>query len=341
MKILSNDVFPQENFETIDIENLLNEGRRIIENIQKGDYTEGECYLTFSPVSKNVRFISSDFFRSIVNNKKPGISLDPRPGEAGHLLQMIGENWYPWLWSRCYEKNSNNLESWCNLFLDISEEVKPQDLPKPGDFHTFFLYLACLEHTFRINPEMEKNIKDQYFNYEWPDLPVCGLQIRRGELVPKDGDIGKGWNGRPLYSLDDYMHKARLMCENLNTNYIFISTDSKEAVEYLVGKYPEYNFLTNGYDRNLFIRYNGGGAYLELESDLRKDPNIIKHYTESCISDLLALSMCQGYVGGMTWSEYGICGWFLQMVKQKKITPYINIEGTLDLNGASVGMLLK
>ena len=51
--------------------------------------------------------------------------------------------------------------------------------------------------------------------------------------------------------------------------------------------------------------------------------------------------MCQGYVGGMSWSEYGICGWFLQMVKQKKITPYINIEGTLDLNGTSVGMLLK
>ena len=53
------------------------------------------------------------------------------------------------------------------------------------------------------------------------------------------------------------------------------------------------------------------------------------------------LSQCQGFVGGMKHSEYGVCGWLLQMVEQKSITPYYNLEGEFELNGSPVGMLLN
>jgi hypothetical protein len=61
-------------------------------------------------VSKNVRFISSDFFRSIVSNKKPRISYDTRPGEEGHLLQT-----------------EHLTHTWCKMLgLDIPESTNPE-----------------------------------------------------------------------------------------------------------------------------------------------------------------------------------------------------------------------
>jgi hypothetical protein len=174
----------------------------------------------------------------------------------------------------------------------------------------------------------------------FPEGPVCGLQIRRGEIVPKDGNIDNAWKIRDLFTLDQYMDATKKICNELGTNKIFVSSDSKETLEYLEKNYTEYEFISNRYDRSLFVRFEGDSSNVSLERDLQLNPKLIKHYTETCLIDLYMLSQCQGFVGGMKHSEYGICGWFLQMAEQKCITPYYNLEGEMELNGFPVGMLL-
>jgi hypothetical protein len=72
---------------------------------------------------------------------------------------------------------------------------------------SFFLYLACLSHVFRFNEGFGKHLLEKY-KAEFPEGPVCGLQIRRGEIVPKDGDINKSWKIRELFTLDDSLDKV-------------------------------------------------------------------------------------------------------------------------------------
>jgi hypothetical protein len=131
------------------------------------------------------------------------------------------------------------------------------------------------------------------------------------------------------------------VCEQLDTRDIFVSSDSSETIDYLKNNYKNYNFYMNKYDRNLFVRFQGDPSKVNLERDLQEDPSLIEHYTESCLIDLYVLSKCHGYVGGMRDSEYGICGWLLQMYQNKSITPYFNIEGEFKLDGYPVGMLLN
>jgi hypothetical protein len=159
--------------------------------------------------------------------------------------------------------------------------------------------------------------------------------------VPKDGDINKSWKIRELFTIDNYMVGAKEVCDRIGTKTIFVSSDSSETLEYLEENYPDYNFVVNKYDRSLFIRFQGDPSKVNLERDLQLNPKLIEHYTETCLIDLHMLSKCQGFVGGMKHSEYGACGWFLQMAEQKSITPYYNLEGNFELNGFPVGMLLN
>ena len=193
---------------------------------------------------------------------------------------------------------------------------------------------------FRFNDDFGKLLFEKY-KTEFPEEPVCGLQIRRGEIVPKDGDINKSWKIRELFSLDDYMVGAKEVCNKLGTKTIFVSSDSSETLDYLEENYSDYNFIVNKYDRSLFVRFQGDPSKVNLERDLQLNPKLIEHYTETCLIDLYMLSQCQGFVGGMKHSEYGVCGWFLQMIEQKSITPYYNLEGEFELNGSPVGMLLN
>jgi hypothetical protein len=335
-EINENYIFPQKNLQFIEIEDFLNYSKSQIIDTQKHSHNLSECYLSFYPLAKNVRFVSSYFYNSIKKGSKPVLSNYCRPGEDHYWSSKTGVSWYPWLWTR-YKNKTSNYDSWCELFQPIEqiEDINSENISKSST--NFYLYLACLDHVFRLNDELKNELSKSFMNYEWPDK-VCALQIRRGEIVPADGDISKGWNGRKLYSIDEYMKSAIEICDVIETKNIFISTDSIETIDYLVENYKDYNFLYNKFDRDFFIRYDGGE--LNMESQIQSDVNLIKNYTETCIVDLLSLSMCQGYVGGMKFSEYGLSGWFLQMAKQKKITPYFNIEGDFDLKSQQVGMLL-
>jgi len=342
MLIGSNHVFPQSQTEVMDISDPLNLHKIYIQNIQTQGKHLYDCYLSFDPVSKNLRFISSYFCEGIKKGLIPRISQQCRHGEDGWWREKTGESWYPWLWTRYFTNNTCNEASWNNLFKDIKDIIDlPPDIQQAeGQLSEFYLYLACLDHTFRLNEEFEKQLKNTVLNYTWPSNPVCGLQIRRGEMVPQDGSVNKSWNGRPIFTIDDYIKGLDIVCEKLGTNDVFVSTDSLETIDYLNNKYSQYNFISNLYDRNLFIRYDGDASTVHLSIDLQSNQHLIQHYTESCVADLICLAKCQGYVGGMKHSEYGVTGWFLQMTKQKKITPYYNVEGDFNLQDKPVGLFL-
>lgn len=338
--MINEKIFPQKSFETFYINDELDAADFLISNIQKKSQETQGCFLSFYPLAKNIRFISSHFFKAIKNNKKPTLSDSPRPGEDIFWKLKTHDNWFPWIWTRYLSENNSNQHSWLNLFKDIEDEVVApffgNEYPALPDF---ILYLSCLDHIFRLNADLEVRLIREYMNVIWPkDMVVCGLQIRRGEIVPKDGNIKNAWAGRPIFEIDDYILGLKEICSKLNTNTVFVSTDSQEVLNYLNNNYKEYNFIYNNFDRTQFLSYEGQEPNLEI--DLQKRPELIKLYTESCLIDLYCLARCKGYVGGMTNSEYGICGWFLQMAKQKTIYPYFNVEGQLDLNNPRNGLLL-
>lgn len=337
--------FEQSNDIEISITNEIENANNYINNVINNSNGVQECHMSFYSVAKNVRFLSSYYFEAIKKNKTPMLSKYCRPNEDSFWQNITGQSWYPWLWGRHKSMSDNNIESWSNFFDDFSITNKESQNFSyvPNDF---FLYLSCLNNVFKINKNYFEELKIKYLNFDWPSEQVVGLQIRRGEIVKNDGDINNSWNSRvgvghgarPIYSIDDYINGVKKI--NPNTKYIFVSTDSDETIDFLVENYPDFVFLSANYDRNKFLRYNGSPGTVALEFDISKNQNLIEHYTDSCILDLYLLSKCNMYVGGMTYSEYGMLGWFLQMINQKKITKYYNVEGTLDLVNGNLKMLL-
>jgi hypothetical protein len=342
MNIKDDFIFPQFNFIKEPISSQLDYAEKIIYDTQKNATRNQECYMSFYPIAKNIRFVSSHFYNAILNGNKPILSDNCRIGEDYFWLEMTGHSWYPWLWIRYHENietHERNRKSWKRIFKSI-EDTKKNEYTGIVHTNSFYLYLACLSHIFRLDENFENYLVETY-KVNLPDEPVCGLQIRRGEIVPQDGDIDKAWNIRKLYTIDEYMSAAKLVCDSLGTKSIFLSSDSSETISYLRDNYPDYSFYVNKYDRNKFLRFQGDSGKVNLERDLQLNPKLIKHYTESCLIDLYVLARCHGYVGGMKYSEYGVCGWFLQMINQRAITPYFNIEGEFDLQGSPVGLLLN
>ena len=341
-KNLINDhfTFPKYNSETIDIQAELSAATRQIQRVVSSANKVNPCHLSFYPVAKNIRFVSSSFYSSIKAGMRPYMSDHCRPGEDYFWTEMTGMSWYPWLWTR-YENpavGEGCRASWGRLFMDIEDGVACT--PGPADSaESLFLYLACLSHVFRFRPGFADRLM-QAHRADFPEEPVCGLQIRRGEIVPKGGNIEDAWKIRPLYTIDEYMDGAKQVCDVIGARHIFLSSDSSETIDYLRERYHNYNFIVNRYDRELFLRYQGDHSRVNLEADLQMNPGLTRHYTESCLIDLYMLARCKGYVGGMSYSEYGLSGWFLQMAEQKAITPYYNIEGEFCLTGHPVQMLL-
>jgi hypothetical protein len=336
--------FPQSNLEKIDLVEELKSARKRIYDAQNSGQGTQECFLSFYPVAKNIRFVSSHFYNAIKNNRMPILSDRARLGEDSFWREMTEKSWYPWLWTRYFndsDENEGNKRSWSRIFNNVEDISVNEDIdPNLYNSDSFFLYLACLSHVFKFNDGFKKYLFERY-KADFPEGPVCALQIRRGEIVPKDGDINKSWKIRDLFTLDQYMERTKEVCNKIGTNKIFVSSDSSETIEYLAENYPEYDFISNKYDRNLFVRFQGDPSKVNLERDLQLNPGLIQHYTETCLIDLYMLSQCQGFVGGMRHSEYGVCGWFLQMAEQNAITPYYNLEGEFELDGFPVGMLLN
>lgn len=337
--------FPKYNFETHDINHHLHSSEAIVCKSQQNLNTS-DCFLSFYSPAKNIRYVSSYFFNAIKTNRKPVLSLSGRPGEELFWGSQTNENWHPWLWSRYMNNNETTRDSWCNFFEPIEDIIKSTE-DNINDVEDFYLYLACLSHVFRLNSKMESELLRKYINFDISQ-DMIGLQIRRGELVPSSGKIEESWSdktasqygGRPIYKIEDYMTGISMISKTTGIRNIYVSTDSFETIEYLEKNYTEYKFYYSKFEREKLLRYNGEPSTVALEFDVFRNQHLIPLYTESCLVDLLMLSKCKAFVGGMVWSEYGITGWLLQIAKNRKITQYYNVEGEFDMNGKQTRLLL-
>lgn len=338
--------FPKYSLIDCDISDDIKTANHVIGHIQKNSEQSGECYLSFYPVAKNIRYVSSYFFKAIKSNKKPVLSYSSRPGEDTFWWSQTKESWFPWLWTRHLENNNTTQDSWCNYFLPIEDLIESDD-KSTAELEDFYLYLACLSHVFRISQVAKSSLFTKYVDFD-SSQDMIGLQIRRGELVPNSGSVKESWSeknasnfgGRPIYEIDDYMIGVSMISEATGIKNVYVSTDSAETIDYLKTNYTDYTFYYAKFDRDKFIRYNGDPSKVALEFDVFRNQHLIELYTESCLIDLYMLSECNAFVGGMVWSEYGITGWLSQIAKKRKITPYYNVEGEFDTNGQQTKLLL-
>jgi hypothetical protein len=310
----------------------------IVNRIEKESKQYNEIPLTFYPIAKNIRIVSSFMVKNILNGEKSYIYNKTRDGEEDYWINGKNmESWYPWLWARGrIQESYTNKEGWLYYFdsfnenndilLESGEKLKP-----PDNLELFFLYLSCVKYTFKLNNNYKKIINDLILEINWPmKSKILAVQIRRGETCTKDCKI----SDRPCFDLDHYIEKIDLMLSQHNYEYIYISTDSDEEIEIIKLKRPIWKLLYLNINRKLFFRLNGESisSLVDLEVSCSKNINKIPFIVDTALFDLYFISKCHAYISTMSISAFSILGWYLQISEQEKLTPYINMNiETLDM----------
>lgn len=328
-------------------------------NIQTKSSNSREIPLSFYPIAKNIRFVSSHLANNIKSNNLRGFlnqssNCGARNGEDNFWKYNLGRgDWYPWLWSRERIKdNFSNNDAWAFYFNTFKnnplDSINLSNIVEPPEFcKIFFIYLACLYYTFQLNEQYMEIMNTFKTNMGWPEKGnVLAVQIRRGDCCSKEGK-----SNREYFNTDKYIEKIELL---LNANqgenayeYIYISTDSKEEIDNIKIKRPDWKILYLPIERDNFPRMiedapqgsNGFYIGVDIEDTCRLNPYKIPFIVDSSIADLYFISQSQGYVSTLYMSEFSKCGWYLQMAFQKKLCPYINLNSK-KLNQDEILLLL-
>lgn len=309
-----------------------------VNKIQKESKKYNEIPLTFYPIAKNIRIVSSFMVKNILNGEKSYIDNKARDGEEDYWINGKNmESWYPWLWARGrIDNNYTNKEGWLYYFDSFNEKIdinleSNETLKPPDNLELFFLYLSSVKYTFKLNESYKKIINNLFYKINWPsDSKILAVQIRRGETCSKNCKI----SDRPCFDLDQYIEKIDLMLSQNNYEYIYISTDSDEEIEIIKLKRPNWKLLYLDINRKLFFRLNGESvsSLVDLEVSCSKNIDNIPFIVDTALYDLYFISKCQGYISTMSISHFSLLGWYLQISEQEKLTPYINMNiETLDM----------
>jgi hypothetical protein len=303
-----------------------------INKISKESTKYSEIPLTFYPIAKNIRIVSSFMVKNILNGEKSYINNKAREGEEDYWINCKKmETWYPWLWARGrIDNNYTNKEGWLYYFDSFNEKIdinleSNETLKPPDNLELFFLYLSSVKYTFKLNESYKKIINNLVYKINWPsDSKILAVQIRRGETCSKNCKI----SDRPCFDLDHYIEKIDLMLSQNNYEYIYISTDSDEEIEIIKLKRPKWKLLYLDINRKLFFRLNGESvsSLVDLEISCSKNPDNIPFIVDTALYDLYFISKCQGYISTMSISHFSLLGWYLQISEQEKLTPYINMN---------------
>jgi hypothetical protein len=307
---------------------------KIVTDVQKNNSNRSELYLSFYPIAKNIRMTTSQMVVNILDGKSSYIENRVRDGEENFWrnYKKMGD-WYPWLWARGrMNGNFKNIDGWKYYFKSFQEQLEQitnQDevIKPPDNLMLFFTYLSCSMYVFQLN-DVYNDIMLNYSNtMNWPiDTKILAVQIRRGETCTKDGSIAD----RPFFHLNKYIENIEKLLSHNNYEYIYISTDSSEEIGEIKRLRPEWKLLYLPIDRTRFFRMNEKPVDLEVFCCL--EPERIPFIVDSGLADLYFISRCQGYISTISNSEFSRLGWYLQIAKQRQITPYINMnEETLNM----------
>jgi len=306
----------------------------IVYKMQNNNTAENkEIPLTFFPIAKNIRMTASYMTKNVLEGKTTYIHNMARIYEEVDWKRGTGGNeWFPWLWARgrINKELFTNIEGWEYYFHSFTEKATHTlssylPIKPPDELVTFFIYLSCTKYVFQLNA-LYKNMFMKYkIAMEWPTLgeKVLAVQIRRGETCTRDGSV----SDRPFFHLDRYIEKMDLMVEKNGYTHFYISTDSNEEIAELQRLRPEWKILYLPIDRSQFFRMDIEAG--DLEKLCAKYPDRIPFVVDSGLADLFFISQCQGYISTISISEFSKCGWFMQIVEQGELTPYINLNDEL------------
>ena len=291
-----------------------------------------EIPLTFYPIAKNIRIVSSFMALNIINNKKSFIDNKARDDEEEYWIKNKNmKNWYPWLWARNRIKNNFTCKEGWNFYFDsfndkkINLKKEKYCLEPPENLKLFFNYLSCIKYTFDLNKIYMDKIEKIAEEIKWPlNSKILAVQIRRGETCNKEGTI----SDRPYFTLEQYIDKIDIMMEKNSYNYIYISTDSNEEIDKIKNIRPKWKLLYLPIKREDFFRLKGDSvsSLIDLEVNCSNNPDKIPFIVDTALYDLYFISKCQGYISTMSISHFSLLGWYLQIAEQEKITPYINMN---------------
>jgi len=321
-----------------------NWANKFAQNVQFNSKNKKEVPLTFYPIAKNIRLPSSHMIQNILENKASFIDNNPRQGDISHWQNFLKRgNWYPWLWARGrIEGNYKNIDGWKFYFDSFTEKhhkiYNNQEVKEPpNNQKIFFLYLACIKYTFQLNGKYMKIMNDYKKEMGWPtDKKILAVQIRRGETCTKDCSKGD----REVIKLEKYIEEIELLLKNGDFEYIYISTDSNEEIKNIQKIKPHWKLIFLPIDRTIFFRMDNNappkkngfsGVAIDLEDSCRLYPEKIPFIVDTGLADLYFISQCQGYISTLSEGEFSKCGWYLQMITQKCLTPYINLN-TKEIN---------
>ena len=295
-------------------------------------------YMTFYPIAKNIRSCSSYMTQNVLNNNHSVISKNGRGQEETFWREMFGlGSWFPWLWARGRIQGDYSNQSGWEFYFDSFRastpllETGPTERPSDGEM-AFYVYLACILYTFKFNNAYQSLVDIYEKEMKWPaNDKVLAIQIRRGEITPKNGDFARG---RQFFTVEHYVEKADvLLKENPDMKYVYISTDSDDEIDKVRALRPDWNLLYLPIDRSKFFRYacdpekDNNHSLSDLENVCARQPDRIPFVVDSALADLYFIARSHGYVSTIVPSEFSRCGWFLQFAFQERMTPYINMSG--------------
>jgi len=287
-----------------------------------------EIYLSFYPIAKNIRFLSSYMFLNLLHKKRSILGNNARPGEDSHWEHYCKRgSWYPWLWTReLIEPTKSHEEMW-NVFFNsftrhARKNILENNIAQPDNLYmNLCLYLSSILYTFDLSDKYNYLMKEYKYIMNWPkNANILAVQIRRGETCTKDCSK----TDRSTYSIDNYIKSINKLLEVNDYTHIYISTDSNEEIDIIKEKQPTWNLLYIPIDRTKFFRMEK--TPIDLEEFCRIEPARIPFIVDSAIADLYFISQCKGYISTLSNSEFSKCGWYLQIATQKRICPYINMN---------------
>lgn len=334
---LKKDLNNEDNFHY-----YLNYTNKMVLDIQSNNLIhKKELPLTFYPIAKNVSIVTSHMAQNILEGSSSIILNKARNGEEYFWEEncKLG-NWFPWLWARGrIDGNYTNKEGWTFYFEDI-EKINniyngEETLEPPREQLKFFVYLSCLNYIFNPNTKYTYLFNDYKEQMKWPSFSnILAVQIRRGDSSNKNGSK----SNRPFFNINTYVEKIEILMKENNYEYIYVSTDSDEEIEQIIKLKPEWKLLFLPIDRKNFFRMQED-RIRDIEEVCCNDINRIPFVVDSALADLFFISLCQGYVATIAQSVFSRLGWYLQIAKQKNITPYVNLdirENLLDINNRDI-----
>jgi len=296
--------------------------------------------LSFYPISKNIRMISSIVAENLAKGHSTKFSKKAKRGEEKFVRQFLGwKTWYPWIWTRWVSNNKlSNLESW-SIYFHFSYKntrIKKQKLEilKVNQLEKIYakigIYVFAVSKVFQLNEstknEIIKIIPNEFFNL---NEKVIGVHVRRGENISGENNIKR--EGFVFFDLSIYFNEIRKVSQQLNTKKIYLCTDSSEVIKFAKAELKEYKLLYSNIDRDRFFRPTST-EQVSLETLIANNSQMAKFYSITSIADLYALSKCDYIIGTVSISEFSKTAWYLAMAEKNSFVPFSSISGPLDLN---------